>query len=380
MTYSFEFQASRALARCWSISLLWLAVPLLLTTPAFAFDRPLAESALIAGRTVPVLCYHRFGASGRQDAFSLAPEEFARQLAIIADEGFVPVSLTQLAAGWEQGQPLPEKPLLITVDDGYRNFNQHARPLLEARGYPAVLFIYTDFVGARLGFSRAELRELQAAGYDIGSHSASHPKLNKSLANETREARLERLHRELAGSREKLRKWSGGEVRGLAYPYGLWDQVVAEQAQAAGYHLMFTVNPGPNRTGDPKICLKRNMVLRGTRDATFRAMLREQPLVITDWTPRPGEWLTGPVSFLEAVLDPASRSRIRPETLRAQRGSRPLSVTLDARTGRLRLRFSKTGISGTHLVVITAQAREGDQIYKNSRLIMVRPDETHTGR
>lgn len=361
-------------------SVLCLAIMLFLTVPAGAADTPAEAKVLTTVRTLPVLCYHRFGPYGKKDLYSLAPKEFARQLEIIAEEGLVPITLSQLAGAWERGQSLPEKPVLITVDDGYRDFLQHARPLLEARGYPAVLFVYTDFIGSRLGLSRAELQELQTAGYDIGSHSASHPKLNKTRAKETPAARQARLRAELAGSRKKLQAWSGGEVLGLAYPYGLWDQVVAQEAQAAGYRLMFTVNPGPNQTNDAPFRLKRNMVVRGTRETTFRAMLREQPLIVTNWVPPQGEWLTGPVSWLEALLAPAHQSGILPRTVRAQLGSRVLPLTLDDQTGRLRLQLPGTGLSGTHLVVITAQAREGDHIYKHSRLVMIRPEENHTGR
>ncbi|MCK5217960.1 polysaccharide deacetylase family protein, partial [bacterium] len=180
-----------------------------------------------AGKTafsIPVLCYHRFGKNTSQDAYSLDLEEFRRQLEIIREEGFTPITAAGLADGRSDSVLLPEKPLLITIDDGYKHFNTTARPLLEKFGFPATLFIYTNFVGARAGFSRSQLRELQSAGYEIGSHSATHPKLTKQLRGETKDQRAERLRKELSESREKLKKWCGGEVISLSYPYGLWDR------------------------------------------------------------------------------------------------------------------------------------------------------------
>ena len=75
-----------------------------------------AESA------VPVLCYHRLGNYGEKDPYFVSAAEFKRQLDIIKSEGFTPITVSALLAGWAGKAPLPEKPLLITIDDGYADF------------------------------------------------------------------------------------------------------------------------------------------------------------------------------------------------------------------------------------------------------------------
>ncbi len=327
-----------------------------------------------AGKTafsIPVLCYHRFGKNTTQDAYSLKIEEFRRQLEIIREEGFTPITASGLADGRSDRTLLPEKPLLITIDDGYKHFNTTVRPLLEEFGFPATLFIYTNFVGARAGFSRAQLRELQSAGFEIGSHSATHPKLTKRPWGETRSQRAQRLRKELSESREKLRKWCQGEVVALSYPYGLWDREVAEAGRQAGYKLMFTVNPGPNTLDTPPERLKRIMILRNTRDSTFRKQLREKPLLFSASKPDWGERAIGPVTQMVVTLTPEMLSCIDPASLEVRRGSSVVPRKYDAKRGQVIVKFFPSWDRGADLMIFTAQDREGKSRFKNSRLLIV---------
>jgi peptidoglycan/xylan/chitin deacetylase (PgdA/CDA1 family) len=321
--------------------------------------------------SIPVLCYHRFGKNTSQDAYSLDLEEFRRQLEIIREEEFTPITAAGLADGRLDRALLPEKPLLITIDDGYKHFNTTARPLLEEFNFPATLFIYTNFVGARAGFSRSQLRELQSAGFEIGSHSATHPKLTRRPRGETKDQRAERLRQELSESREKLTKWCRGEVISLSYPYGLWDREVAEAARQAGYKLMFTVNPGPNTLETPPERLKRIMILRGTRDSTFRNQLREKPLLFSASMPGWGERAISPVRQMIFTLTPEMLSCIDPASLEARRRSSVVPLEYDAQSGRVIVRFSPPWVRGTDLIILTAQDQEGKNRFKNSRLLIV---------
>jgi len=329
---------------------------------------------------IPVLCYHRFGNYSANDAYSVSVTEFKRQLEIIQEEGYTPISVSQLATGWTRRDVLPKKVILITVDDGYKDFRRHAEPLLKKFGYPATLFIYTEFVGSRLGLSRSALYELQQAGIEIGSHSATHPKLNQRLEGETPEARKKRLEQELAGSRKRLQAWSGGEVIALAYPYGLWDQEVAAIAKEAGYQLMFTVNPGTNTQDTPRYCLKRNMILRGMRETTFRRLLQEKELPIQKWHPDLGTWVQGPVTEAYVVLAPEFREVFHPRSIRAQRGQTRLPLNYNPQTGRLVMTFPQAWQRGTDLIVITARHEKDNTIYKQSWLLMVESAQSQKGR
>lgn len=191
------------------------------------------------------------------------------------------------------------------------------------------------------------------------------------MTPETRSRRAERLRKELSESREKLIKWCGGEVVSLSYPYGLWDREVAEAGRQAGYKLMFTVNPGTNTLDTPPERLKRIMILRGTRDSTFRNQLREKPLLFSASKPGWGERALGPVRQMVFMLTPETHNCIDPASLEARRRSSVIPLEYDARSGRLIVKFSPSWVRGTDLIILTAQDREGKNHFKNSRLLIV---------
>jgi peptidoglycan/xylan/chitin deacetylase (PgdA/CDA1 family) len=332
----------------------------------------------LTAQSIPVLCYHRFGGQGAPDAFSVTPEEFAAQLDLIQAEGFTPISLKTLSAGLQNPALLPAKPVVITADDGYKDFLKVAQPLLAAKGFPAALFVYPAFVGARAGLSRKDLASLQASGVEIGSHSDTHAYLTRRPAGETPTQRQERLTRELKGSREKLRAWSGGEVIGLSYPYGLWDQDVAAAAQAAGYELMFTVDPGSNGTGSLRVALKRNMILRGTKPATFRALLTELPLLTSRWEPAQGARVKGPLTGAAFSLDPEQAKLLVLKTLAVARQNQALPLRFDAKQDCWVITLDKPWQRGTDLLIVTAQDAAGRR-FRDSRLVVVDPSQDQKG-
>ena len=91
-------------------------------------------------------------------------------------EGYTTISLYQLLAHLTQGVPLPEKPVVITFDDGYRDTYENAFPLLRAHGMTATFFVITDFIDEQrpLYLSWDMAREMLAAGMSIESHSRNH--------------------------------------------------------------------------------------------------------------------------------------------------------------------------------------------------------------
>ncbi len=367
-----------------------MLIPWLLCSPVLAAQSPMesagnresisASTGQARQQYVPVLCYHRFGKYGAKDAYSVGVQEFTRQLEIITEEGFVPITLDQLQAGWQGTTPLPKKAMLITVDDGYKDFRKQAEPVLRKYGYPATLFIYTDFIGSRLGLSRRDLLELQAQGFAVGSHSATHPKLNKLRSGESAAAHRIRLEKELHGSRKKLQAWSKGEVMALAYPYGLWDKTVAEVATEAGYKFCFTVNPGTNSQRTLRQALKRTMILRGMRETTFRKILYTQELPVVVWQPPLGVLVAGPLTRAYVDLDPEFVKRLLVSSIQVRRGQSPVLVKYVKQLGRIEMTFRPAWTRGANLLVITAQAKKDSERYMQSRLVNVQPAQAQKGK
>jgi peptidoglycan/xylan/chitin deacetylase (PgdA/CDA1 family) len=168
---------------------------------------------------------------------------------------------------------LPGSPrLAITFDDGYEDNYTVAWPILQEFGFPATFFAATDYVGNRARFNRdwqpammswLQLREMAAAGMEIGSHTCSHPHLPTLDATA--------LRHELAGSRAALEERLALPVRSLAYPHGLHTSQVLDAAEAAGYALACAVD---ERVADARTWLTLPRIMMLERDRGPRLAIK----------------------------------------------------------------------------------------------------------
>jgi peptidoglycan/xylan/chitin deacetylase (PgdA/CDA1 family) len=196
------------------------------------------------------LCYHAVSA-GWEHGLSLAPATFERQLRALLRAGFRPATAAEVARG--RGRLLH-----VTFDDAYRSIAP-ALDALERLGIPASVYAcsaHADRGGAPLSVPELEaqpqdelatmdwdaLRSLARRGFEVGSHTVSHPRLTH-LADEA-------LRRELEVSKERIETELGRPCPLLAYPYGDDDARVHAAARAAGYELAFAL-PGKARPRDP---------------------------------------------------------------------------------------------------------------------------------
>jgi peptidoglycan/xylan/chitin deacetylase (PgdA/CDA1 family) len=190
-------------------------------------------------------------------ALSVHPADFERQVQGLLGRGYRAMTVEEIARGGGAARSFA-----ITFDDGFRSVAKHAAPILARLGIPATVFVVTDFVGSGEPMSwpgiadwhgtayepelRAldwsELLSLAGAGWEIGSHTCSHPRLSE-LSDAA-------LAEELRASREHLEERLGAPCQSLAYPYGDHDDRVVRAAAAAGYERAFTV-PARLRSGDP---------------------------------------------------------------------------------------------------------------------------------
>ncbi len=184
---------------------------------------------------VPILMYHRITLSEPErdpDRLCVSVERLAGQLDRLGEAGFaaVPLELATRSAGLGEGRRY-----VITFDDGYRDNLELALPALLARSVPAILFVPTHHLSRTSAWdadalpllSPAELREWQAAGMLVGSHSRTHRRLTKLSDADLRD--------EVRGSKADLEDLLGEEVRYFAYPYHDMDARVADEVAEAGY-------------------------------------------------------------------------------------------------------------------------------------------------
>ncbi len=196
-------------------------------------------------KAVTVLAYHSVmrEAGVINGEYSISEKDFADQLNWLKEEGYKTVALGDVARARSGGPALPDKPLVITFDDGYKDNLYIAMPLLERYGFSATVFVVTDFIGQDAFLGWDEVLVLQKKGFSIGSHTVSHQPL---AAIDEASAR-----RELEVSREKLQA-QGIDARFLAYPHGSHSQSIQMLVREAGYLAACT---GKNGVNDEKVSL-----------------------------------------------------------------------------------------------------------------------------
>ncbi|NJO73020.1 MAG: polysaccharide deacetylase family protein [Leptolyngbyaceae cyanobacterium RM1_406_9] len=191
---------------------------------------------------VPILMYHDI-LPEKEVFFDVTPEEFREHLELIKENGLTPVSMDQLVAHLRTGLPLPEKPVLLTFDDGYKGHYDYVLPLLQEYGYPGLFSIYTHKVSrdhGRPGLTWEQLEEMAADPLvTIAAHSVMHPSDLRELSDET-------LQQEIVQSRQILQERLGIPIRYFTYPEGKYDARVAGEVRKAGFEAALTMNDAEN--------------------------------------------------------------------------------------------------------------------------------------
>lgn len=220
--------------------------------------------------TVPVLMYHRVAAaSTATNAVSrdltITPQAFRDQMRWLTRNGYTAVSQAAVFRAMEQGDRLPAKPVVLTFDDGYVDAVDSVLPVLAAKKWPATFFIITSRIGARAFLTWPQLKRLDAAGMDVGSHTVGHTEL-PSQGSGSR-------HTDLVTSRAILEKGLGHPVRWFCYPAGRYDDAAAAAVTDAGYLLAYTTQPGSVLNANSRATLPRVRVRgQGSLDEFARSM------------------------------------------------------------------------------------------------------------
>lgn len=213
-------------------------------------------------QVVPILCYHRF--SGDCDSPLCLPSlVFDQHMKFLKENGYSVVRSSDLFHFLQNGQSLPEKSVVITVDDGYRSVYDVAYPILKKYGFTATLFIYTDFVGAsRNAVTWDQLREMKVNGFEVGGHSMSHTDLTVQRDGEDRKAFLDRIDKELRVSKQIIDEKLQQDTIFLAFPYGRYNSTVLGISERLGYEMAVSVKRGSNPAFSSPLTLKRHQILR----------------------------------------------------------------------------------------------------------------------
>ncbi len=240
------------------------------------WGQPLQEPFTIAFETtgsslaLPILMYHRLAdldadATELQRTWTVKPDAFAKQMRYLAQEGYHSVAPSQLYAYWHDQVPLPPKPIMITMDDGYADLYTVAMPIFLETGLRPVLFIFPKVLGYGMYIGWEELQELVDVGCTVGSHSFTHENL--------RDLDQEGLRYEIVDSKSTLEERLGIGIDSFCYPYGSYDQRTLDLLPEEGYTTGFTLNPTYYQRADSPLLLGRLRVDYGMSLEAFSELL-----------------------------------------------------------------------------------------------------------
>jgi peptidoglycan/xylan/chitin deacetylase (PgdA/CDA1 family) len=182
---------------------------------------------------VPIFVYHHIRqsvpvGSRSERRLTVTGEIFDHQMKYLQEHGYHAISFTTLLDHLEEVSELPENPVIISFDDGWEDQFLYALPTLKKYHYNATFFVVTNFIGSRGFLSWSQLQRILVEGMDIGSHSRSHPRLDK-INNPVI------LWDQIHTSKLILESQLGAVVNDFAYPYGSYNATTASTVKLAGY-------------------------------------------------------------------------------------------------------------------------------------------------
>ena len=191
--------------------------------------------------TVPILVYHNIG--NGNGSFYVSPENFARQMEYIKKHGYEVIALGELIRQINSKNSIKKNKVVITFDDGYRDNFKYAYPVLERYGFPATIFLITDFMEKYFPDSGKEFLNwdevviMSRNRISFGAHTKTHLNLGEPLDEK---AALE----EIMDSKKIIQQKTGISVDYFCYPSGAFCERAKKMIIDAGYKGALTTNRG----------------------------------------------------------------------------------------------------------------------------------------
>ncbi len=224
--------------------------------------------------SVPVLVYHRFGPSVA-DGMTVTTAVFESQLKWLKDNQYTVIPLRTLVNYLRgEGPPPPPKSVVITADDAHKTVYTEMLPLVRKYGIPVTLFIYPSAISnASYAMTWEQLKEVQQTGlFDLQSHTFWHPNFKREK-KKLKPAEYQKLvDSQLQKSKAVLEKRLS-TVDLLAWPFGIYDDYLENEASKAGYVAAFSIDRRHARKSEKIMALPRYLMVNGDGTKNFAAII-----------------------------------------------------------------------------------------------------------
>lgn len=239
----------------------------LLNPNSSPFNNLAAESKKEIVLNVPILMYHYVedvtdGRDTLRRSMATRPVFFEEQLRYLKNAGYTAITLSDLRAALMGEGRIPEKSVILTFDDGYRDFYTDAYPLLKKYKIKSINYIIVNHIGRSGNLTEAMIREMLDSGLvEIGCHTLDHDYLPKDTPVQAR--------KEIFDCKSQLEARFGVKVSSFAYPGGYYNQSVINLVKEAGFETAVDTVPGVMHSLDDVYTLKR--LRTGNLDASVFA-------------------------------------------------------------------------------------------------------------
>jgi peptidoglycan/xylan/chitin deacetylase (PgdA/CDA1 family) len=261
----------------------------LLIPPGFAAENRVLETD-DAG--VTVLIYHRFG-EDKYPTTNIDVERFREQLEYLKDKNYTVISMQELVQLLHAGKNLPERSVVISIDDGYRSVYEYAWPILKSFGYPFTVFLYAKAIeGKHWNYMTwNQVKEMKKEGVDFQNHGFGHDHMAFKPADMDMDEYRAWIRADLAVSTRILSEELKERPRFFAVPYGEYNRPLLEEIRSFGYEAILLQDPGSVSSDTDPYAIPREPIL-GTDWSTMehlQMVLERVDLPITKEIPLAGQ-------------------------------------------------------------------------------------------
>lgn len=234
-----------------------------------------ANAYAVDSQRVPILVYHSIAPTAK-DSMTVSTKKFEDQLQWLHKNGYTVIPLRDLVA-YLQGKKdsIPEKSVVITADDGRISVYTHMWPLVRKYNIPVTLFIYPSSISnASYAMTWDQLRELQQTGmFDIQGHTYWHPNFKQEKKRLSAEEYKNLVYAQFVKSKKVIDEKLGTNISLLAWPFGIYDEYLEDEARKAGYEMAFSIESRHAKKSERPMSQPRYMIVEGHSMSTFIAFI-----------------------------------------------------------------------------------------------------------
>jgi peptidoglycan/xylan/chitin deacetylase (PgdA/CDA1 family) len=203
--------------------------------------------------------YHHVEVSPIDSPLRVSASKFEDEMRLLRQWEYTTITTTSLVEAITQGSALPPRPIIITFDDANEDTYTTAFPIVQKYGFTGVLYLPYSYIGAPGYLTLGQIKEMMAAGWEVGSHSLSHPDL--TILDDAK------LRAEIVDSRKRLEALLGDPILTFAYPFGDVSAAAVDYVRFAGYIAAMDAKGFTADQGEGNVFALQREEIRGAEDA-----------------------------------------------------------------------------------------------------------------